>query len=305
MLTIIHGLDKALVKSEAKRVLKAFSEDAINYLSQNVTLDDLALLVHQVDLFNQTQVYVAWHDKAFTSLQDFKQYEHFLHDFLNSSKQVILMCPTKLATHNVIDEFLKKCKVINVKKLDDKLKYNYIQNLLETNGYRLSSHELDLLDARLVNDAAIIQHELNKLFLFKAVNEESIKNLICDYKQANIFELVKACFNADLNTLLTLYENFFKQDPDLNYIIHMIGLQLSQLLGFIYLKYQGRSGQEIMALLGLNYYFYQNIAILLRNQSISSIYKMIDTLYEVDVKVKKNLLDKNNAFKYFLLKLFK
>lgn len=85
----------------------------------------------------------------------------------------------------------------------------------------------------------------------------------------------------------------------------MIGLQLSQMLGFIYLRHQGCSSQEIMTLLGLNYYFYQNIAILLKNKSKASIYQMIDALYEVDVKVKKNLIDKNIAFKYFLLKLFK
>lgn len=305
MLTIVHGLDKTLVKSEVKRLVKNYSQEAINYLPHTTSLEELDLLVHQVDLFNQTQVYVAFINDIFSTLTVFKQAEEILKRFLKIDKHIILMYLEKLSTQTVITEFLKECETINVKKLEDKLKYNYIQDILESQGYHLSSHELNLIDARLINDAAIIQYELAKLFTYKTIDEASINNLICDYKQANIFELVKACFNADLNTLLNLYENFFKVDPDLNYIIHMIGLQLSQMLGFIYLRHQGCSSQEIMTLLGLNYYFYQNIAILLKNKSKASIYQMIDALYEVDVKVKKNLIDKNIAFKYFLLKLFK
>lgn len=305
MLTVVHGLDKSLIKSEIKRIVKNYPNEAINYLSSTTSLNELDLLVNQVDLFGQTKVYVGYANEVFSNLSSFKQSEKILHDLQKNDKYIILMCFAKISSQTLITQFLKSCDTINVKKLDDKLKYNYIQDILESQGYHLSSHELDLIDARLINDAAIIQHELAKLFAYKTINEESIINLICDYKQANIFELVKACFNANLNTLLDLYEKFFKIDPDLNYIIHMIGLQLSQMLGFIFLTHQGCSSKEIMNLLGLNYYLYQNIAILLKNKSKTLIYRMIDELYELDVKVKKNLIDKNTAFKHFLLKLFK
>lgn len=305
MLTVIYGRDLKLVNSELKKFLNGVLDHEIQQLKSPATLSDFYLLSMQSSLFAEPKAYIFYGDDILISLEEFNSHEQTLNQLLTSTKNTILVTTKKPSSASKVTSFLKQANYIEVKELTEKNKYNYIKDLITKKNIYLSSDELDLLVSKLPLDANVIEHELNKLFNYSSIDIDVIKHLICDYKQITIFELVSHCFHQDLTSAISNYERFFKTDPDLNYIIHMMALQTSQLLVFYQLKSQGYDYQKICDVLQLNYYGYKNIDRLLTQQSISNIYMLVDYLYDLDIKLKRNLIDKNHAFKYFLLKLFK
>ena len=305
MLTIIYGQDTKLVNSELKKILQSFNPNEIKIVKDLINFNEFYFSSLQTSLFLLPQVYIFYNNDTFSSLSDFNNNEMLLNETKNNAQNVVIITNKKPSNAGKVTSFLNQVNYYEVKQLTDKNKYSYLQNLLINHNLYLDSDELDLLVNKLPNDASIIENEINKIVNYHDVNLDTIKSLVSDYKQATIFELVSYCFQKDLNNAMLIYEKFFKIDPDLNYIIHMISLQINQIICIYQLKQNNYKYNEICNLLEINYYVYKNIDNILKQQAIEKIIKMIDNLYELDIKIKRNLIDKNQAFKYFLLKLFR
>lgn len=305
MLTVIYGQDTKLVDSELKKILQSFNPDEIKIVKDLTNFNEFYFASLQTSLFLLPQAYVFYSNDIFSSLSDFNNHEGLLNETKNNAQNIVIITNKKPSNASKVTSFLNQVNYYEVKQLTDKNKYSYLQNLLINHNLYLDSDELDLLVNKLPNDACIIENEINKIVNYHDVNLDTIKSLVSDYRQATIFELVSYCFQKDLNSAMLIYEKFFKTDPDLNYIIHMIALQINQIICVYQLQQNNYQYNEICNILEINYYVYKNIDNILRKQAIEKIIKMIDTLYELDIKIKRNLIDKNQAFKYFLLKLFR
>lgn len=305
MFKLIHGLDPKLVDTEVKKHLTNYQKNEINIIKNLDDLNDLYFLSIQSSLFNEPKIHIFYNDKIFSSLEEFKNNEKILTIILEKEINLIFISYTKISTASKISNFLKNIDVIEIKQLNNRNKLIYIESILEKNNLLYDEEILNVLDLKLPNDAQIINNEISKLLLYPHLNLEIVNNLICDYQQANVFDLLKYGFDNDLNKLMKTYESITSSNQDINYLIQILSLQLANLLIFYNLKSLNYSYQQISTYLGLTYYTYKINEELVKKRNKKEIENIINNLYELDIKIKSNLIDKTISFKHFLLKLIR
>lgn len=303
MLTLIVGTDAKLVESEIKKQVKKYNQSNVKVIKNNPNLSEIYFLTLQTNLFLDPDVYVIYNDDIFNSLDNFKINEETLELMNNSDTNIIIASNTKISLAAKIVNFTKKINVIEIKEINNKNKLNYINLAIEQNNIQIPDHCLDMLETKLSNNAQIIENEINKLKYYNYIDEDTINYLVSDYQQSNVFDLVQLALKKESQKLFELYEMVIKNNYDSVAIVQIISLQLTNLYLFLLYKKADYKYQDICKYLNLTYYTYQINESLARLISLEKLTKHIDYLYELDLKLKQNLIDKDNVLRYFLLKL--
>lgn len=303
MLILIAGSDSRLIESEIKKIIQKYDLDNVRFIKNNQNISDIYFLTLQTSLFLDPQMYIIYNDEIFNSLDNFKNNEESLELLNNSNSNIIIVTNSKISSANKITNFIKKIKLIEIKEINNKNKLNYINLIAEQKNISISSEYLSILESKLSNNASIIENEIDKLKYCDFIDKNTINHLICDYQESNVFELIQYAFKKESQKLFELYEIVIKSNYDSITIIQIISIQLTNL--YLFLKYKGENYyyKDICKYLGLTYYTYQINESLSKLITLDKLIEYINCLYELDLKLKQNLIDKDIVLKYFLLKL--
>lgn len=208
-------------------------------------------------------------------------------------------------TLKVTKELKKRCKYISV-SLDP---IKFAKN--ELKGYKISNIDIEYIVNKCLNDLSKIENEINKLKNYKyeekTISREDIDELVME-KLGDSTELTFA-FSRSLaeKDKKRALEQYFKL---LNYNIEplsIIGLIASQ-IRIIYqvkvLEKQRLSNDEIASMLGeKNSYRIKKTKELTRYYSESELLELMNTLADMDYKLKTTDSDPNNLIELFILNL--
>lgn len=164
---------------------------------------------------------------------------------------------------------------------------------------------LSLVDARHLIERVgakqqLLAQELNKLLLYdRNISHQTIDLLTELMPQSSIFELLEAAFSGENSQTLNLYAQQRQLKVEPQQIIAMITWQL-HVLSII--KSAGdRSIDQVAQEAGINPYVLRKSNIIARKLSLAELKKRVSELVNIDQRIKRSLVDADEALQHYLL----
>ncbi|MBN2876801.1 MAG: DNA polymerase III subunit delta [Bacilli bacterium] len=191
----------------------------------------------------------------------------------------------------------------NNKNIDDL--YQYVRLEIEKNHLTIDPLALTQFINRIGNDSEMLENELAKLLTYaldkKHITSDMVYEIVTRDIESNIFELVNAFLEKDLEKTMEIYFDLksIKVDP-----IWMLGVIINKFQEILYtkelLKMKYRQ-EDIMkyfnASKGRVYYMMQNA----KNTDIDHLVKMLAKTEELDYQIKSGQIDKTLGIELFLM----
>lgn len=200
--------------------------------------------------------------------------------------------------------YFKELKVKTALKeftqLDSQKLNTWIVQFTNEQGGSISLSDANYLIERVGQNQQILYGELQKLLAYdSSISRQSIDLLTEPTPQSTIFELIDSAFNGNKSKLLNLYrqQRALKVEPQ--QIIAMLAWQLHVLA---LVKTAGdKSSDEIAREAKLNPYVVRKTASLAKRISLTETKKLIRRALELDVRLKSQTVDADEALQHFLL----
>lgn len=214
-------------------------------------------------------------------------------------------------TFKDMDQFLKQllektCTLINSDKEESKdLKTNVIE-ILKREGYKYEEEAINELLARCEKNSDRIEMELAKLMLYKASDHNlkliDVKELVSKDLEDNIFDLVNAVVESDRRRAIEIYNDLMVLNEDESKIIALLINKFNEMYQTKSLLAKGYNKNDIAQIFdvkpGRAYYMVKACQTI----SLERIKRNINSLLDIDYRIKSGQLDKSIALELFLLK---
>lgn len=299
MIKLIKSDDSFLLNNALFNELKE-KKELIKYYD---SISNILIDINQINIFNNNDIKVVKNDRIFSNLESFKQNQKILEQLININETVYFITSAKISSSKEIKEFLKNVQTINVDGINQSNIIYYIENKLKELDVSINNELIQKISSKLICDANIINLELNKLTNLINIDEFIIDKLICDWQSSNVFDLVNLIIKKDKKNILKLYDSLIRQNYDEYALIQILASQLMKLVIQKYLIQMNYSSNQISETLQMNQFVVIKNSILLKNVDLDELNRICDDLYQLDIKIKLSLIDKNKSLKYFLLKL--
>lgn len=298
MIQILIGNDYGLLKQEVNKIINQHQNYEILKFDGILGFNDAFNDSLQENLFNIDKLYLIYNSELFSSLDNFKDSQKKLTKLLESNAHfVFLESNKKLSAAKEVQEFLKKVKVSEVNSLTSKTMNAYIIEYVKKISISISLELVNYLSLKLIPNALIVGQELDKLKNYKNISKEIIDEVICDYDDSNIFKLIDYLFTKQVDKALTLYDQLLESKVEINTIIAALAQQIYQLFLIKKLYLKKINPSMIAKELGLAPFIISNAIQLINNQSLNKIKYILNGLYDLDIKIKKNSVDKKIALR--------
>ncbi len=299
MIKLIKSEDSFLLNNTLLNELQN-KKDSIKYYNSiyNILID-----INQIKIFENDDIKVIKNDEVFANLDAFKQNQKILEQLLNIDETIYFITNARISSAREIKEFLKNIEIINIDGINQNNITYYIENKLKEFNISISNQLIQKISSKLICDANVINLELSKLVNTTNINESLIDKLICDWQSSNVFDLVNLILKKDKKNILKLYDSLIKKNYDEYALIQILASQLMKLVMQKNLIKMGYSLNQICEVMKANQFILTKNNILLKNISLEELNQICDELYQLDIKIKLSLIDKNKSLKYFLLKL--
>lgn len=250
--------------------------------------------------------------------------------FLVDKKMVVLRTPSANKTwlensQNLLSDLPGSTDIILIEpKLDKRLSYYKFLKAatdfrefkqLDANGLirwlceeakvrngSLSSSDARYLVERVGQNQQYLNNELDKLLLFNpSISKQSIDLLTEPTPQSSIFDLLDAAFSGNRKKLLTLYDEqrMLKVEPQ--QIIAMLAWQF-RVLALIKTA-SGRTLDQIAHEAGINPFVVRKSLSITEKLDMADIKKIVREALNLDVRLKSESVDADEALKLFLIGL--
>ncbi len=299
MIKLIKSEDSFLLNNALLNELQN-KKDSIKYYNSiyNILID-----INQIKIFENDDIKVIKNDEVFANLDAFKQNQKILEQLLNIDETIYFITNARISSAREIKEFLKNIEIINIDGINQNNITYYIENKLKEFNISISNQLIQKISSKLICDANVINLELSKLVNTTNIDESLVDKLICDWQSSNVFDLVNLILKKDKKNILKLYDSLIKQNYDEYALIQILASQLMKLVMQKNLIKMGYSLNQICEVMKANQFILTKNNILLKNISLEELNQICDELYQLDIKIKLSLIDKNKSLKYFLLKL--
>ena len=179
-----------------------------------------------------------------------------------------------------------------------------VKYALNKYNIKLTNEALDELLNRLPIDLINLKTEINKLSSFEEVIElEDIKNLINKPLEDDIFSLINAILDKNLDNSIQYWRDLKKQNYDGVGASLILSTQIRFMFKVKYLYSLGFSSEQIASRIKAHPY---RIKIVLRRINIFTINQLLSMLNELatlDQNIKTGKIEANNGFEIFLVNM--
>ncbi len=261
---------------------------------------DTAILeqkIYCLNLFSDHEQIVIYDSHVLNSATSYKKHQAMLEMMVQNGNEFYLVTEslTTKWDHPTIP-------VIYLDTITSKNKMEVIQQICHENQIAINPLGLELLNVYLPLDYGIIYHELQKLTYFhQVIDSQIVKQYICDYSNENTFGLYENLITGQTQNLIQIYENLMHQKTDVFLILNSL---MSQACNGYYIKkcmYQKQNSKTIANNLNMNYYVVNKMVNVLYNLNIDKLKEIIHNLAHLDVKIKRNNLNKELFTKLWLI----
>ena len=295
---LLECKDSFLIQNFLDNLKKQFPEYT---LETYYDVDEFIEVVHRGELFNNGNKIIALMElnsdilKVVSPLVNTETL-----DILVFVEQKVLS-KTKLYTN-----FKAECNVIKLELPSEKECSDWVKGVLNSKKMVYDRTVPDILVNRKGADLSALEREIRKL---EIIYETSyISNKACDIvsgtSEAKFFSLVELYLMKDLNKAMVEFEKI----DEYSYIkmIYVFINYIEKLYKVATLKEQGKSQDEIAEITGINKYFLRTkyYAILAVYNKVKLI-RLLDSLNELDFKLRQNTLPNKLLVEAYLFKALK
>lgn len=200
-------------------------------------------------------------------------------------------------------KFLKKqSELKQYDELDEFALVKWLVSAVKERGGSLSQTDAKLLVERVGANQRLVSNELDKLISYDPhINRKSIELLTEKTPQSTIFELLDAALAGNTKKALELYEEQRKLRVEPQQIIAMLGWQLHALA---LVKTAGdRDIATTAKEAKLNPYVVRKSQNLARRMTLADIKKLVHHALELDVRLKSEAIDADDALQHLLMSI--
>lgn len=230
----------------------------------------------------------------------------YLEKYINSKNKdvYIVFISKKVDARKKSYKIFKENFTINmVDSIDSNSIYNYIENKIRDNGYKIDNYNIEYLLSRVGNDINNINSEIEKLFIYKIddkkILKEDIDLLIFDNIDNVIYEFTNAILDDDLDKVKSMYDKFMLDNISFDYLVSTVAGSFRTSLIIKLLSNKGMSNFEIGKVIGKKEYFVKKSLDRLYRYTVNDLGSYINKLAMIDRDFKSGK-DNINSFELFL-----
>lgn len=185
-------------------------------------------------------------------------------------------------------------------ELDERGLMNWLVNEAKARGGNLKPADASYLVQRVGTNQMGLSGELDKLLSYDTnITRQSIDLLTEPLPQSSVFDLLDAAFSGNKQKTMALYEDQRKQQVEPQAIMGMIAWQLHALA---VVKFNEKDGADTIAREArLNPYVVRKTLNTTKNLSESQVRDLVGRALRLDVRLKSEPLDADDAVQHFLL----
>lgn len=307
---ILHGKEETRVLQKLQALKNKYQTSQSTYyfdaqsVSQDIVLDE----IDSVSMFDDCKMVVI-KNASFLSSKDKTKYD--IESFIaRSNKQedviiVFLVMADKLDTRKkLVKQLASISTVYPCISLDDKSVGSYVREQMEHIGLKMDGPTFNYVCKRIGYDSMRISQELNKLRTYNSfVSMEDVQALLVNEPMHNVFKMVDALFDKNGLLLISYYRNFraLKMEP-----VAINGL-LSGQVRFLFqvreLMDEGYYKDDIASILKAHPYRVQLSMQRANRFTSDELLEQLSILANLDQSIKMGLIDKDEGFEQFFLKM--
>ena len=314
MIYLITGEDLQLIKNKIKDILKnetidSFDISEFDGTDKKINIDLLIQDCNSIPMFSSKKV--VFINKPIFLTSEFSLDENSQKKFIELIKNdfsglyLIMYGNINVDKRKTLYKTLvKHAKIINIEQIKQYEFNSIVKNALNKYNIKLTNEALDELLNRLPIDLINLKTEINKLSSFEEIIElEDIKNLINKPLEDDIFSLINAILDKNLDNSIQYWRDLKKQNYDGVAASLILSTQIRFMFKVKYLYSLGFSSEQIASRIKAHPY---RIKIVLRRINVFTINQLLSMLNELailDQNIKTGKIDANNGFEIFLVNM--
>ena len=282
MLYLVYGDQSVMIKNRLKKIAKERLDflDEINY----VKYDANETLVQ--DIVDEANLTPLGYERKIVVLENCY--------FLSNSRT-----KNKVDGDQNFSVLIKYLLSIDKKDLDTYV-YKYFTESLNV---KIDRDAISELSNRVQGDLNMFINEAQKLALYKDhITYEDVCLLVSAPLEENAFGIFNYLLAKDNKKAISLFRDLQVNNVEPITLISMLGNQFRLLWQIVYLTKQGKTVEEIASILQIKDI---RVKIMKRNaftMSMEDLKDVLDSLQDLDIKIKSGLVDRFYAFELFLIK---
>lgn len=312
MIYVLYGLEKFLIEAEVEKIIKTNNIDQFSiskYSAKQTNLDDVFFDVDSMSLFGNKRVIIVDDAYFFTGekASDDKaldKIERFLTSFATNNIVIFIINSEKMDERKKITKLVKK--VGQVKEFNAKTDANLMINSL-LSEYKISAANINLIKKRINNKLEVVNNEIEKLIIYKGsekeIAEEDIYNVISEYPNIDFFEFIDDIINKNIPEALKTYQELLKLKEEPIKIIVTLANQFRLMYQAKKLFQSGYLERDIVSETGEHPYRVKLAISKAQKYCDEDLIDLLKKLGEINLNIKKGLVDSKTSLELFILDL--
>lgn len=304
MINIIYSNDENLNKFSLENNISKFKNQDILIFDYADNALDIINGIKQTSFFNDFKCILIKNASFLT--HELNDFENELIELLLSSndKEIILVVKSlKLSENKTIQNFIKKANLIKPKKMTDFDKEKKIIFLIKENNINIQNNAQKLLISLLPLDEKIIINEIKKIkeLNLELIDKNIIEKFIVDYNSNNVFDIITSFLKKDIVLCNKTLEKLLLQKYQPIELIQIMATQLFNIKLMKWCLSTNNISNSILLELGISFFQFNVNRDLLYNVSYEKINKLLLKMYDLDIAIKKGLVDPYIGIKLLLI----
>ncbi|WP_434341961.1 DNA polymerase III subunit delta [Mycoplasma putrefaciens] len=309
----IYSEDCFLLKERINKIIKQITQtnqvEVQNFSLIEDDFDDIYQSVTNLSFFNDKNVIVI-NDAYFVSESkvnfnknfSITKLEQMLKKYNPNNLIIFTMNTNNFSKRLKIAKFIEQhCNLEYLKSFDQQKIIAYITNYLKQQNKTIDRNLAFQIYQYLPNDLQIITNELNKLAsLEQAITIDLVWSVCAKYHQQDIFGLVDAFVNNNLDKFIKLLKDYLLLNDDIIGLISLLNASLSFYRDVLLLKQSSKTQQQIASILKAHQYRVQ--LALNSNYDINKLNDKIKLIYKIFKGIVTSKMDKQIIVEYELIK---
>jgi len=303
---LLYGLNDYLIKKYIKQILEENSLTDIDVTNYNLDTDKINDIIHDaetISLFTPKKAIIVDNAVVFkNNTIDQTELEKYLNNPNLDTILIFIVHDEKVDERKKITKlFRSKYKVI---ELNDQTIYPIVSKMFD--GFKIDKKTIEFFIDRVGNNLMLLEQEANKIMIYKESGEitiDDIKLLTSKTVEVDLFKLIDAIITKDKNTAMTIYNEMLKMKEEPIAIIITLANQIRIMYQTKELYNLGYLESDMASLLNIHPFRVKKAREKARSYSSEVLLSYLEKLADLDLNIKKGIIDKDMALEMFILQI--
>lgn len=314
MIYVLYGLEDYLINREIKKIINDNKIDELSVERYDLSVTPLKQIIDSAlttSLFSSQKMIIVDNSYIFSSALKKTNIEHNLESLdtyiENINKDTILLF---IVNAEKLDERKKQVKLLKSKAIVKEFnKENNLEKIVLSffDNYKISNLGIKKFIDRVGTNLNLLENEANKLKLYKGdeknITEEDIEEIINKNIDMDIFNLIDNIVLKNKAKAIESYNEMIKYGEEPIKILIMLASQFRLMYQCKLLYKKGYSEKDIASTLKIHPYRAKLSIGKSRKFTEEELIKYLDSLADLDSKIKQSEVDKKLFLELFILKI--